>query len=172
MSSFSDTVDSIKITTAGIKPTVDANQIPSEGWMAKISKGGAELKAIQSTIAEQTKAYLSTMIPQTIPNTTPAPNAGSLAAAIDAGTKKVALATDDVKTAAEVVNFTALMTKIHTSIDTKKNEALGVLEAKKNALPNARRQSQLYADAARDSITDAKTKVTAEADLKKELVKF
>jgi hypothetical protein len=171
MSSFSDTIDSIKTSVQDVQGTV-ATEVPHSAWLAKIAKGGTELKTIQSTITEQTKAYASTMIPQTSPNTTAMPNLGSGLAAADAASKQIALAQDAAKTATALTDYSTLMTKVYTIIDTKKTQALEVLEAKKNSLPNARRQSQLYADDARTAITSAEIKVEAEANHQKELVNF
>jgi hypothetical protein len=151
-----------------------AIKLPDDAWLAKISKCGAELKVMASDMAEQAKAYASTMIPQTTPNTfSPAGvNAGSLAAAINAGQKTAALATDISKVATTLPQFTTMVTTVNSMVDAAKTQATAALTTKANALPNARRQSQLYADEARTQITDTKTKVAAHYDLKKELVKF
>lgn len=190
MGSYSDTIDSIKTSVDGIQSAivvppippiplpnvppvpVPTIKVPEPAWLTKIAKCGAELKTMASGMAEQAKTYAATIIPQTTPNTTAMPNAGSLATAIDSATKTAALAQDISKMATTLPQFTTMAATITTMINGAKSQATAALTAKANSLPNARRQSQLYANEARAQITTTQAKVAEHYDLKKELVKF
>ena len=180
MGSYSDTIDSIKTSVDGIQPSIVTPppspttpiKVPDSAWLTKIAKCGAELKTMQSGMTEQTKTYAATIIPQTIPNTQAYPNAGSLATAIDSGIKSAALAQDASKLSTTLPQFATMTTKINSMIDGAKAQASGTLTAKAQSLPQGRRQSQMYANEARDKIAGTQTKVQEHFDLKKELVKF
>lgn len=169
MSSYAETIESIKTSVGAIQnPTVT----PHHAWLAKIAKGGAELKTIESSIKEQGLAYLSTMIPQTIPNTTALPNAGSLAAAVDAAAKKLELAQDAADTVTALSNYQTLRTQVVSRIEEEKVSNLASLNTAKNSLPLSRRHALLYADSARAQVESVQASVQVQAELKKELVKF
>jgi hypothetical protein len=148
-------------------PTMDP------AWHAKIARAGSEVKGIEGSIKEEMLAYASTMIPQTIPNTQMQPNAGSLAAAIDAGKKQAELANDlakvpDVKSAID-----KHITGVLNAIETNKTTALSKLDQSKQWLSSqTTRTKRLYADKVSSQIDSTKQKVITEAQSKKELINY
>jgi hypothetical protein len=179
MGSYSDTIDSIKSSLDGIKPSIvaptpsnPAPKVPEPAWLAKIAKCGAELKTMSSGMTEQTKTYVATIIPQTIPNTTAYPNAGSLATAVDSVSKNAILAQDASKLATTLPEIVTMKTTINSMIDGAKTHAVSSLASQSSSLPTDRRKSQLYANDARAQISSTSAQVEEHFNLKKELVKF
>lgn len=170
MGSFAESIQSIQATLPS--PAVQT-PIMDPSWMAKLAKSGSELKSIKSSIDEEVKAYASTMIPQTIPNTTAQPNAGSLAAAIDAGTKQAEVMQDLNIVPGVKSQLDSFINSSKTAIETNKNQALAQLDTSKAKL-NAQtdRSKRLYASKALAQIDEAKEKAVQDAQAKKELISY
>lgn len=148
-------------------PTMDP------AWHAKIARAGSEVKGIESSIKEEMLAYGSTMIPQTVPNTTAQPNAGSLAAAIDAGTKQAELAKNLNKVPEVKSAIDKHVNGVLNAIETSKTAALNKLDQSKQWLEaQTTRTKRLFADKVSSQIESTKQQVTTAAQSKKELISY